>query len=179
MNIYEKLDKFCLTVENGHELIKDPDNFPNIFFYPLDKQEVMEAERVMKIGFPRELREYYQRLGTGYMQYPPFDPKEWSNDKWINFWNNILAPSDVAKLYIGKHESSAYFKRRDFDWCEFKKNKEFPFMQFDEADFIVYKRNGTGLYCFDTKVADTIAQFFERLCENPHFYVEMDRLHEK
>ncbi|MGA8942120.1 MAG: SMI1/KNR4 family protein [Thermoactinomyces sp.] len=160
MSDFSFLKKYVLPSEH----VKAPPEQKHIF-YPLDEREIEEAEKRLNQKFPKELREFYQQIGYGFMCI--------NHD---SFTNRIMDPHSVADLILGEYIYEDYYLVDEIA----EDPHLFPFFEVGDDIYIFLdlsqKTNDgnhpvvyTGL-----KVADSLEQFLRKLDAEENYYIYID-----
>ena len=130
-------------------------------FYTVSEKEISEAEHMLSTLFPDELRQFYLKIGYGYLGYD--DP---------DFRNQIMHPLEIAKLKSGL---DFYGNMYEEDLEYYTSDAVFPFFDLGgEADYLVIQMDGelSGhvLYC-GTSIAPNFNEFVKRMCEKTDYFI--------
>ncbi|MBY0595889.1 SMI1/KNR4 family protein [Bacillus bingmayongensis] len=130
-------------------------------FYPLPKEEIAEAEELLKMPFPKELKHFYEKIGYGFLE---------ASDRF--FFNRFMDPLSVADFRLRQdiyeydpnidgvddEESLAFFEVTELSFLTIK------FKQENELD-------QCPIYYGETKIADSLEEFLIKMVEQPDYYI--------
>lgn len=129
-------------------------------FWPVPECEIVEAETRLGVRFAAGLREFYQRVGCGFL-------RKGCDGVVVMSINRILAPSEIVELYFGQSEVGP---PEGFD------SDELPVFEVGNDMFLVmhpWRENSEGV--FDRAgelLASGFAEFVEKMYfEGPEFYL--------
>ena len=130
-------------------------------FYAVSERELSEAEDMISARFPDELRQFYLKIGYGYLGYD--DP---------DFRDQIMHPLEIAKLRLGLD----FYGNMFTDDLEYYTSDDvFPFFDLGgEADYLVIqiegKHKGSVIYC-GTPIASSFNEFVKKQCEKTNYFL--------
>ncbi|MES9665506.1 1,3-beta-glucan synthase regulator [Bacillus cereus] len=128
------------------------------FFYPLPKEEIAEAEDLLKMQFPKELKNFYKEIGYGFIE---------ASSKF--FFNRFMDPFSVADFRL-RQDIYEYNPNLDDE-------ESLVFFEVTELSFLTIKfkqENELGqcpIYSEDVKIADSLEEFLIKMDENPDYYI--------
>ncbi|MDV6036130.1 SMI1/KNR4 family protein [Bacillus sp. SM-B1] len=129
-------------------------------FYPIYQDEIDEAESLLQMELPKELKRFYQEIGCGFLK----------SDK-RTFFNRFMDPISVADFRLRK------------DIYEYNPNLDdvvddsLVFFEVTELNFLTIKfkeENELGqcpIYYGSTKIANSLEEFLIKMDENPDYYI--------
>jgi hypothetical protein len=88
-----------MTYEYLKEYIYNKGTKSTLFnsFYPVTSENILEAESMLKVLFPSELRQFYEEIGYGYLQASYADAE---NVEYVFYSSNlILHPEFITDIY--------------------------------------------------------------------------------
>jgi hypothetical protein len=163
---------------------KDPSAKSWNLFGPVIENDVKQAEEIMGINFPLELREFYNEIGDGYLT-TPYSADQ--NYRFSGGSNEVLPPLVAAHFYrgiIAYHEEpfedalnygENYLSNEILDILE---PGDLPFFEIgDSSRFMVLKTKSDNpnavWYLGFEKIEDSFEQFIWNLYyKNPRYYVD-------
>ncbi|MFB6731491.1 SMI1/KNR4 family protein [Bacillus mobilis] len=130
-------------------------------FYPLPKEEIAEAEDLLKMQFPKELKRFYEEIGYGFLK---------TNKTLIN---RFMDPFSVADFRLRQdiYEYNPNLDDVDDD------DESLVFFEVTELNFLTIKfkeENELGqcpIYSEDEKIADSLEEFLIKMEGNPDYYI--------
>lgn len=130
-------------------------------FYPVRKEELSEAENMLSMRFPDELRRFYSEVGYGHL----------GNDD-PDFMNQIMPPLEIAKLKLGL---DFYGNMFEDDLRYYTSDSVFPFFDLGgEADYLVIQMDGEDagavMYC-GRPIASSFNEFVKRMCDKTNYFI--------
>ncbi|MCU5379735.1 SMI1/KNR4 family protein [Bacillus cereus] len=129
-------------------------------FYPLPKEEVIEAEDLLKMQFPKELKRFYEEIGYGFLN---------TNRNLINRFMDPISVADF-RLRQDIYEHSPNLDDTDDE-------ESLVFFEITEISFLTIKfkeENELGqcpIYSENIKIADSLEEFLIKMDENPDYYI--------
>ncbi|KZD35029.1 1,3-beta-glucan synthase regulator [Bacillus cereus] len=131
-------------------------------FYPLKSEEIEEAEDLLKMKFPKELKNFYIEIGYGFLE---------ASSKF--FFNRFMDPFSVADFRLRQdiYEYNPNLDDVDDD------DESLVFFEVTELNFLTIKfkeENELGqcpIYSEDEKIADSLEGFLIKMDENPDYYI--------
>lgn len=130
-------------------------------FYPLKSEEIEEAEDLLKMKFPKELKNFYIEIGYGFLE---------ASSKF--FFNRFMAPFSVADFRL---RQDIYEYNPNLD--DVDDDESLVFFEVTELNFLTIKfkeENELGqcpIYSEDEKIADSLEGFLIKMDENPDYYI--------
>ena len=130
-------------------------------FYPVTEEELSQAEALLSMRFPEELRKFYLEVGCGTL----------GNDD-PDFRNEIMHPVEAAKLKLGL-DFYANMYQEDLDY--YTAPDVFPFFDLGgEADYLVIQLTGEHvgaiIYC-GRPIAASFNEFVQRMHERTDYFI--------
>lgn len=129
-------------------------------FYPLPKEEVIEAEDLLKMQFPKELKRFYEEIGYGFLN---------TNRNLINRFMDPISVADF-RLRQDIYEHSPNLDDTDDE-------ESLVFFEITEISFLTIKfkeENELGqcpIYSENVKIADSLEEFLIKMDENLDYYI--------
>ncbi|ARX64919.1 SMI1/KNR4 family protein [Bacillus thuringiensis] len=129
-------------------------------FYPLPKEEIAEAEDLLKMQFPKELKRFYEEIGYGFLK---------TNKTLIN---RFMDPFSVVDFRL---RQDVYEYNPNLD--DVDDDESLVFVEVTELNFLTIKfkeENELGqcpIYSEDEKIADSLEEFLIKMDENPDYYI--------
>ncbi|EDZ53655.1 SMI1/KNR4 family protein [Bacillus thuringiensis] len=126
-------------------------------FYPIYQDEIDEAESLLQMELPKELKRFYQEIGYGFLK----------SDK-RTFFNRFMDPISVVDFRL-RQDIYEYNPNLDDD--------SLVFFEVTELNFLTIKfkeENELGqcpIYSEDEKIADSLEEFLIKMDENPDYYI--------
>ncbi|ABK83659.1 SMI1/KNR4 family protein [Bacillus thuringiensis] len=128
--------------------------------YPLPKEEIAEAEDLLKMQFPKELKRFYEEIGYGFLN---------TNRNLIN---RFMDPISVADFRL---RQDIYEHNPNLDDTD--DEESLVFFEITEISFLTIKfkeENELGqcpIYSENIKIADSLEEFLIKMDENPDYYI--------
>ncbi|MED3581309.1 SMI1/KNR4 family protein [Bacillus thuringiensis] len=129
-------------------------------FYPLPKEEIAEAEDLLKMQFPKELKRFYEEIGYGFLK---------TNKTLIN---RLMDPFSVVDFRL---RQDIYEYNPNLD--DVDDDESLVFFEVSEISFLIIKfkqENELGqcpIYYGSTKIADSLEEFLIKMEGNPDYYI--------
>ncbi|CKH34108.1 Uncharacterised protein [Streptococcus pneumoniae] len=129
-------------------------------FYPLPKEEIAEAEDLLKMQFPKELKRFYEEIGYGFLK---------TNKTLIN---RFMDPFSVVDFRL---RQDVYEYNPNLD--DVDDDESLVFFEVSEISFLTIKfkqENELGqcpIYYGSTKIADSLEEFLIKMEGNPDYYI--------
>ncbi|PRT22659.1 SMI1/KNR4 family protein [Bacillus thuringiensis] len=126
-------------------------------FYPIYQDEIDEAESLLQMELPKELKRFYQEISFGFFK---------SDTR--TFFNRFMDPISVADFRL-RQDIYEYNPNLDDD--------SLVFFEVTELNFLTIKfkeENELGqcpTYSEDEKIADSLEEFLIKMDENPDYYI--------
>ncbi|MGN4929645.1 SMI1/KNR4 family protein [Bacillus cereus group sp. MYBK14-1] len=130
-------------------------------FYPLKSEEIEEAEELLKMKFPKELKDFYKEIGYGFLE---------ASDRF--FFNRFMDPFSVSDFRL---REDIYEYNPNIDGVD--DEESLVFFEVTELNFLTIKfkeENELGqcpIYSSSTKIADSLEEFINKMVENPDYYI--------
>ncbi|CAO5682435.1 MAG: Antitoxin YxxD [Holosporales bacterium] len=165
--VYEYLSK---------ELVKNKDGFIDLtctnYFISLDQGILKEAESIIDMPFPSELKQFYQEVGYGNLSAPKDVPEGYC----FYSRNMILHPLAIARFKIGQLLNPDLDSYMQQDVYEDLSPDDLPFFEIgDSSSFMIMKPKSDTpnavWYMGMEKIEDSFERFIWRLYhESPGYY---------
>ena len=131
-------------------------------FYPLDKRDILEAEKQLSIKFPGELTNFYLEIGYVYIGLDnPY------------FRNQIMHPSEIIKLRLGQ---DFYGNMLTDDLEYYSSDDVLPFFDLgNESDYLVMKLTGEDkgrIIYFGDIIASGFDDFIIKMQKETDYFIE-------
>ncbi|GMA98768.1 SMI1/KNR4 family protein [Pelosinus sp. IPA-1] len=132
-------------------------------FHELSNDEVEDAEKSINRRFPKELKEFYQQIGYGFLC---------KQDKKLN--DRIMDPGSIAD-FILREDRFEYDEYRDMIDIE----KEMVFFEVAESSYLSLDltqedENGVcPVLCFGNKIADSILDFVKKMDAETDYFINL------
>ncbi|MEC0037385.1 MULTISPECIES: SMI1/KNR4 family protein [Bacillus] len=129
-------------------------------FYPIYQDEIDEAESLLQMELPKELKRFYQEIGYGFLK----------SDK-RTFFNRFMDPISVVDFRL---RQDIYEYNPNLDDVD---DDSLVFFEVTELNFLTIKfkeENELGqcpIYSEDEKIADSLEEFLIKMDENPDYYI--------
>lgn len=129
-------------------------------FYPLPKEEIAEAEDLLKMQFPKELKRFYEEIGYGFLK---------TNKTLIN---RFMDPFSVVDFRL---RQDIYEYNPNLD--DVDDDESLVFFEVSEISFLTIKfkqENELGqcpIYYGSTKIADSLEEFLIKMEGDPDYYI--------
>ncbi|MED1512049.1 SMI1/KNR4 family protein [Bacillus proteolyticus] len=130
-------------------------------FYPLKSEEIEESEDLLKMKFPKELKNFYKEIGYGFLE---------ASSKF--FFNRFMDPFSVVDFRL---RQDIYEYNPNIDGVD--DEESLVFFEVTELSFLTIKfkqANELGqcpIYSEDEKIADSLEEFLIKMGENPDYYI--------
>ncbi|PEJ32814.1 SMI1/KNR4 family protein [Bacillus wiedmannii] len=127
-------------------------------FYPIYQDEIDEAESLLQMELPKELKRFYQEIGCGFLK----------SDK-RTFFNRFMDPISVVDFRL-RQDIYEYNPNLDDE-------ESLVFFKVTELNFLTIKfkeENELGqcpIYSEDEKIAGSLEGFLIKMDENPGYYI--------
>ncbi|MDR2996294.1 SMI1/KNR4 family protein [Bacillus cereus] len=127
-------------------------------FYPIYQDEIDEAESLLQMELPKELKRFYQEIGCGFLK---------SDTR--TFFNRFMDPISVADFRL-RQDIYEYNPNLDDE-------ESLVFFKVTELNFLTIKfkeENELGqcpIYSEDEKIAGSLEGFLIKMDENPGYYI--------
>ncbi|HFK1764844.1 1,3-beta-glucan synthase regulator [Bacillus wiedmannii] len=129
-------------------------------FYPLRKEEIAEAEDLLKMKFLKELKRFHEEIGYGFLK---------TNKTLIN---RFMDPFSVVDFRL---RQDIYEYNPNLD--DVDDEESLVFFEVSEISFLTIKfkqENELGqcpIYYGSTKIADSLEEFLIKMEGNPDYYI--------
>lgn len=130
-------------------------------FYPIYQDEIDEAESLLQMELPKELKRFYQEIGCGFLK---------SDTR--TFFNRFMDPISVADFRL---RQDIYEYNPNLD--DVDDDESLVFFEVTELNFLTIKfKEGNELgqcpiYSEDEKIADSLEEFLIKMEGNPDYYI--------
>ncbi|MES5928500.1 SMI1/KNR4 family protein [Bacillus cereus group sp. MG9] len=130
-------------------------------FYPLKSEEIEEAEDLLKMKFPKELKNFYKEIGYGFLE---------ASSKF--FFNRFMDPFSVVDFRL---RQDIYEYNPNIDGVD--DEESLVFFEVTELSFLTIKfkqANELGqcpIYSGSMKIAGSLEEFLIKMDENPDYYI--------
>ena len=124
-------------------------------YYPVAEKEIETAESELNAIFPGTLKEFYNNVGYGFF-----------NSSLENV-NRLLDPLSVRDFRLRQNDFQNYPDIEIYD--NFEDNKLIFFEINESALFSIGLIDGR-IYYYDTPIADSLNQFFDKFIEDETYY---------
>ena len=153
------------------------------WFCNISKDEIIAAEKIIKLRFPIELRSFYEEIGYGMLRSPHTFPKDY--ELYDN--NEILHPMAAAHFYQGiiEHQKKPKEEALHYEdnWLALSSLEDFvpgdlPFFEIgDSSSFMIMKLNSDNpnavWFMGHEKIEDSFEEFIRKLYyEGPSYYAK-------
>ncbi|MBO1581875.1 SMI1/KNR4 family protein [Bacillus sp. XF8] len=131
-------------------------------FYPIYQEEIDEAEDLLQIQLPKELKRFYQEIGCGFLK---------SNKR--TFFNRFMDPISVADFRL---RQDIYEYDPNLDGID--DEESLAFFEVTELSFLTIKfkeENESGqcpIHYGETKIADSLEEFLIKMADEPDYYIQ-------
>lgn len=151
MSNFDYYKKFILK-----ELKSDSSILHN--FFSVTKEEINEAQSRLGFNLPKQLVEFYEQIGFGFM----FTDKP-------NTLNTLLHPSTVADIFLREEPFES-----DPDLEIYDDPTQIIFYQVNEGVFITMDISNdlSNIYYFTAVIADSLEDFMNKLEKNSTYFEE-------
>ncbi|MFC7441064.1 SMI1/KNR4 family protein [Laceyella putida] len=135
-------------------------------FYPLDQSQIIEAENRINRTFPRELKDFFEQIGYGFM----------CKDGKNLFTNRLMDPHSIADLVLGENIYEDYYLIDELE----EEPHLFPFFEVGDDSFIfldLNQQSEKGICPVDyagIKIADSLEEFMRKLDAQENYYLAVD-----
>lgn len=136
-------------------------NEANIF-YPLDVTKIAKAEKKMKVKFPKELRDFYEQVGYGFIS-------DGTHDCGIN---RLIDPLGCADIRL---RESYYECDSDLEMYESYEKKSIIFFEFLEGTYGSIGIKDGKIYYASQLLADSLTEFLEKMSEDVQYWTKLGK----
>jgi hypothetical protein len=137
-------------------------NNGNHNFFKLNEIDLLGAEKRLGSAFPAELREFYLKIGYGFIK---------GNNK--NSISRLMDPDTIADITL---REGVFEFDPDLDGIYEEKDK-LVFYEVNEGVYLTIDLNESQkenpVYFFDTKIADSLVDFMKKVDIDNEYFVEM------
>jgi hypothetical protein len=137
-------------------------NNGNHNFFKLNEIDLLVAEKRIGSAFPAELREFYLKIGYGFIK---------GNNK--NSISRLMDPDTIADITL---REGVFEFDPDLDGIYEEKDK-LVFYEVNEGVYLTIDLNESQkenpVYFFDTKIADSLVDFMKKVDIDNEYFVEM------
>jgi hypothetical protein len=127
-------------------------------FYPIDSQQISEAEKNLGFNLPMELKEFYQTIGYGFF---------WQKSGTDR--NRLLSPLQVAQITLKEDfyefdpDLELYDDLYNGDKLLFIEVNEGVYLGIDRVD----QEGKNAVYYMQNKIANSLEEFVQAFAGNP------------
>lgn len=130
-------------------------------FYPVSQKEIEEVEESLGVKIPFELKSFLTEIGYGFLKRSEYNI------------NRIMGPASIrdARLKVGDFEFYP-----DIESYEDLEENKLIFFEANESALLLIEMSeekNNAIYYDDIKIADSLAEFLERIMENDRYYVDL------
>ena len=130
-------------------------------FYLVTEDEISEAESMLNITFPSELKEFYLNIGYGFIKGSEYNV------------NRFMDPYSVCDFRLRQNEYESYPEIEIYD--HFEDNK-LIFFESDTSALIsidLGNKEKSQIYYYNTKIADSLEEFVLKIQEDDNYFLGM------
>lgn len=127
-------------------------------YYPVSEKEIETAESELNTIFPGALKEFYNNVGYGFF-----------NSSLENV-NRLLDPLSVRDFRLRQNDFQNYPDIEIYD--NFEDNK-LIFFEVNESALLSIGLIDGRIYYYDTPIADSLNQFFDKFIEDETYYFDV------
>lgn len=127
-------------------------------YYPVSEKEIETAESELNTIFPGDLKEFYNNVGYGFF-----------NSSLENV-NRLLDPLSVRDFRLRQNDFQNYPDIEIYD--NFEDNK-LIFFEVNESALLSIGLIDGRIYYYDTPIADSLNQFFDKFIEDETYYFDV------
>lgn len=131
-------------------------------FYPLRKGMIEEAQADLELAFPKELLEFYNEVGCGFIKGSKGNI------------NRLMDPISVRDFRMKEYDYEFYPDIDLYDDLE----DELIFFEVDETVLMSIKVNDkdtSPIFYNDTKIADSLFEFLQLMAEDDNYYLAITK----
>ena len=129
-------------------------------FYPLDVTQIARAEARMGVKFPKELRDFYEQVGYGFIS-------DGTPDCGIN---RLIAPLGCADIRL---RESYYEGDPDLEMYERYEKDSIIFFEFLEGVYGSIGIKDGKIYYTSQLIADTLTEFLEKMSADAQYWTKL------
>lgn len=128
-------------------------------FFSVDKEDIDEAEAELGFRIPKQLVEFYEQIGYGFM----FTEKK-------NSINTLLYPETIVDIYLRREQFEG-----DPDLEIYDDNTKIIFYQVNEGVYILMNisNDNTNIYYFGKTIADSLEDFMNKLEKDSAYFEKL------
>ncbi|WP_088815280.1 MULTISPECIES: SMI1/KNR4 family protein [Listeria] len=130
-------------------------------FYTLDGQEVGKVEADLKMGFPTELKQFYNEVGYGF-----FSGSEYNI-------NRLMDPESVRDFRKRAGDFEVYPDIEIYDEYE---DGKLIFFEANESALIsigIHETQENPIFYYDIKIANSLKEFLEKIMKDDNYYIDL------
>ncbi|WP_028402820.1 SMI1/KNR4 family protein [Ectobacillus panaciterrae] len=152
--MFEQLKKYIVADESVQ-------SNQSPIFYPLPQGEIEEAEQLLNLKLPKELREFYKEIGYGFLK----------TDR-RTFINRIFDPISLADFRLRQYD---YENNPNLEGVD--DEESIVFFEVTELSFLTIKfrqENELGqcpIYYGRKKIAESLEEFMNKMESQPDYYI--------
>lgn len=129
-------------------------------FYPVEREEIINAEGNMGVIIPKALSQFYLTVGYGFLETRGYNA------------NRIMDPESVEefRLGIGQFENS-----EEVELLEKYTGDKLVFFEVNESLFLsigISKFNNGKIFYYDEVIAEDLSEFLERYLEDERYFLD-------
>lgn len=130
-------------------------------FFPVDESEIRTAEKELDLKFPKELINFYIKVGYGFI-----------NGSEFNI-NRIMDPYSVRDFRLRINDFEFYPDIEIYD--EFESDKLIFFESNESALMSIglNEKNSYPVYYYNIEIAASLEEFLRKIEENDQYYLKL------
>lgn len=130
-------------------------------FYQVTNKAISEAEGELGLQFPKELIDFYQKIGCGF-----FDGSKYNV-------NRLMGPYSVRDFRLRQGDFKFYPDIEVYDNYEDNKLIFFESDTYALISIELGNQEKSRIFYYNTKIADSLEEFVERIQQDDSFFVGM------
>lgn len=133
---------------------------PNNSFYSVSIKEIEEAEKVLDLKMPKELKEFFLNVGYGFIKGSKYNV------------NRIMGPLSIKDFRLKQNDFEFFPDIEIYDELE----NEIIFFEANETALISIKlseEEKNEIYYDEFKIADSLEEFLIKISENDLYYMDL------
>lgn len=133
----------------------------NNSFYPVNMNEISEAEKDLGLTFPKELKDFYIQIGYGF-----FGGSRFNIDR-------LMDPYSVRDFRLRQNDFEFY---PDIDIYDDYEDNKLIFFETNESALLSIElgsKEKSKIYYYNTVIADSLEEFIIKIQENDSYFVNM------
>ncbi|WEG18956.1 SMI1/KNR4 family protein [Alkalihalophilus pseudofirmus] len=130
-------------------------------FYSVSKDEIKEVEKELNLKFPRELVNFLNEIGYGFIKGSEYNI------------NRIMDPYSIRDFRLRVNDFEFYPDIEIYDAFE---NDKLIFFEGSESALMsieLNKSNTNSIYYYDIKIADSLKEFLSKIEINDQYYLDL------